>query len=157
LYFVASVGQQLLFLVLPLSLCTFRYVPPVTVEKRLKVFLEDRLSTLVPDNAVRIVAEPDESGLRIDDIIREIQAKHTHSGPGQRPVVLAIGPEGGYMPRELSMLQEQHGFRRVTLGSRILRTDAAVIVLLGLLHDALSREENNRLPRGVAVCTRAPK
>jgi RsmE family RNA methyltransferase len=112
----------------------------VTVEKRLKVFLEDRLPTLVPDNAVRIVAEPDASGLRIADVIREAQRAHDFDGAGQRPVVLAIGPEGGYMPRELSMLEELHRFRRVTLGSRILRTDAAVIVLLGLLQDALSRE-----------------
>ncbi len=50
---------------------------------------------------------------------------------GRRPV-LAIGPEGGWTDRELSLL-ESHGFRRCSLGPRILRTDTAAIALIARL------------------------
>ena len=48
-----------------------------------------------------------------------------------RPV-LAIGPEGGWTDDEVARL-EAHGFRRYSLGSRILRTDTATIALLARL------------------------
>jgi 16S rRNA (uracil1498-N3)-methyltransferase len=113
-------------------------VPPVSVEKRLKVFLEDTLDALVPKDATRIVAEPDDSGSRIADVIQLAARSVPRSA---REVVLAVGPEGGWMPREIYMLESLHGFHRVTLGHRILRTDSAVLILLGLLHDAMSREQ----------------
>jgi RsmE family RNA methyltransferase len=112
------------------------YIPRVSVEKRLKVFLEDRLQTLVPNDAVRIIAEPDAAGARIADVIRREALK----SPLSRQVVLAVGPEGGWMPREIFMLEQLHGFHKITLGLRILRTDSAVLILLGLVHDAMSRE-----------------
>ena len=48
-----------------------------------------------------------------------------------RPV-LAIGPEGGWTDNEVLRL-EAHGFRRMSLGPRILRTDTATIALLARL------------------------
>ena len=48
-----------------------------------------------------------------------------------RPV-LAIGPEGGWTDEEVARL-EAHGFRRMSLGPRILRTDTATIALLARL------------------------
>ena len=48
-----------------------------------------------------------------------------------RPV-LAIGPEGGWTDDEVARL-EAHGFRRMSLGPRILRTDTATIALLARL------------------------
>jgi RsmE family RNA methyltransferase len=112
-------------------------IPPVSVEKRLKVFLEDTLSTLVSENALRIIAEPDKAGKRIADVVRESACM----GRLPQEAVLAVGPEGGWMPREVYMLEELFGFQRVTLGNRILRTDCAVLILLGLLHDAMMREQ----------------
>ncbi len=50
---------------------------------------------------------------------------------GPRPV-LAIGPEGGWTDAEVALL-EAHGFRRFSLGPRILRTDTAAIALLARL------------------------
>ena len=50
---------------------------------------------------------------------------------GARPVV-AIGPEGGWTDDEVARL-EAHGFARRSLGPRILRTDTAVVALLGRL------------------------
>jgi RsmE family RNA methyltransferase len=56
------------------------------------------------------------------------------SGPVSRPV-LAIGPEGGWTDDEVARL-EAHGFRRMSLGPRILRTDTATIALLARLMPA---------------------
>ena len=48
-----------------------------------------------------------------------------------RPI-LAIGPEGGWTDDEVAQL-EAHGFRLMSLGPRILRTDTAAIALLAQL------------------------
>ena len=48
-----------------------------------------------------------------------------------RPI-LAIGPEGGWTDDEVTRL-EAHGFRQMSLGPRILRTDTATIALLARL------------------------
>ena len=46
--------------------------------------------------------------------------------------VLAIGPEGGWTDDEVAML-ERCGFRRYSLGSRILRTDTATVAIAARL------------------------
>jgi RsmE family RNA methyltransferase len=53
-------------------------------------------------------------------------------------VLLAVGPEGGWNDFEIQLL-ESHGFQRVGMGSRTLRTDTACIALLALVHDALRK------------------
>jgi 16S rRNA (uracil1498-N3)-methyltransferase len=47
-------------------------------------------------------------------------------------VVLAIGPEGGFIDREVSTFREI-GFTEVTLGPRILRVETALACLVGRL------------------------
>jgi RsmE family RNA methyltransferase len=49
-----------------------------------------------------------------------------------QPVVLAIGPEGGFIERELETFQEI-GFTAVSLGPRILRVETAIACLVGRL------------------------
>ena len=52
-------------------------------------------------------------------------------------VLLAVGPEGGWdEPDELDSLA-RHGFERVTLGERTLRTDVAVVSLLAIANEHL--------------------
>ena len=46
--------------------------------------------------------------------------------------IVAVGPEGGWSDYELRMF-EAVGFRRVSLGPRVLRTDTAVVALLAQL------------------------
>ena len=48
------------------------------------------------------------------------------------PVVLAVGPEGGFSDNECVALQ-QHGFVGVKLGPRILRTETAALAALSAL------------------------
>jgi 16S rRNA (uracil1498-N3)-methyltransferase len=47
-------------------------------------------------------------------------------------VVVMVGPEGGFDSREVRRVQER-GFIPVTLGRRILRTETAAIVLVGIV------------------------
>jgi RsmE family RNA methyltransferase len=49
-----------------------------------------------------------------------------------QPVILAIGPEGGFIEREVETFQEI-GFTAVSLGPRILRVETAIACLIGRL------------------------
>jgi 16S rRNA (uracil1498-N3)-methyltransferase len=55
-------------------------------------------------------------------------------GPREGPVVIGIGPEGGFAPAELKLFEEK-GALRTSLGSRILRLETAVVVALARLVD----------------------
>lgn len=49
-------------------------------------------------------------------------------------------PEGGWEePNELDLF-EQHRFQKVTLGTRVLRSDVAVVSLLALANEVCSKE-----------------
>ena len=52
------------------------------------------------------------------------------------PVVLAIGPEGGFEPDETERLTEA-GFRKVSIAGGILRMETAAIVALGIVRSRL--------------------
>jgi 16S rRNA (uracil1498-N3)-methyltransferase len=47
-------------------------------------------------------------------------------------VAMMVGPEGGFESEEVRRAQEE-GFIPVTLGQRIMRTETAAIVLVGIL------------------------
>ena len=51
-----------------------------------------------------------------------------------KKILVAVGPEGGWEDDEVNQLLSK-GFFLASLGPRILRTDMAVSVLLGLAHD----------------------
>ena len=55
--------------------------------------------------------------------------------PGDRGVVVAIGPEGGWSPRDREILREA-GFSGLRLGPRILRTETAGIAAIAALQSA---------------------
>jgi 16S rRNA (uracil1498-N3)-methyltransferase len=52
--------------------------------------------------------------------------------PGNRPIIIAIGPEGGWSPGDRAALADA-GFIGVRLGPRILRTETAGIVAIAAL------------------------
>jgi 16S rRNA (uracil1498-N3)-methyltransferase len=49
----------------------------------------------------------------------------------EKPMALAVGPEGGLAEEEVALLRER-GFTPVTLGRRILRAETAALALLAL-------------------------
>jgi 16S rRNA (uracil1498-N3)-methyltransferase len=53
------------------------------------------------------------------------------------PIVLAVGPEGGFEPDETQRLVES-GFRRVSIAGGILRMETAAIVALGIVRSRLA-------------------
>ena len=94
-------------------------MPSLKTRRSFRRFLRDELDEMFP-TANRIVAHPyaDDGGARAE-------------APSGRPL-LAIGPEGGWTDGEVELL-ESHGFRRFSLGPRILRTDTAVVAMLARL------------------------
>ena len=59
-----------------------------------------------------------------------------------KPVVLAIGPEGGFIDREVNTFRDI-GFTEVNLGPRILRVETALAFLVGRLSDRFQRPEDS--------------
>jgi RsmE family RNA methyltransferase len=95
-------------------------VPPVIeFKKRFKPFVEDEFPALLGD---AVIAHPYAS-----------QSWKSYLDSGHKetmPKVLCIGAEGGWIDYEVDLLC-QHGCTAVSLGQRILRTEAVVNVLLG--------------------------
>ena len=94
-------------------------VPVVSVQRRFRPYIEDCLGAEFP-GTLRLVAHPGAAATP-----RGLMA-------GDRRVLLAVGPEGGWTPFEIDLL-EQHGFERFALGTRTLRTDTACIALLSAI------------------------
>ena len=108
-------------------------MPRVLVRDRLRPFVEDELGDLFATAGQRLIAHPvpDPNGSEPPTV-------------GSEPTVIAIGPEGGWVPFELELLKA-HGFHPIVLGARTLRVEAFVPFVLGWLqaHEA-------RPSRGVA-------
>lgn len=83
-------------------------------------FVEDRLDTHFTGVTRKLLAHPTPSASPL-----------APSAPNER-TLLAIGPEGGWVPFEVELL-EKAGFRALSLGERILRVEVAVPYLLGRL------------------------
>lgn len=96
--------------------------PTLEVRERLKPFVEDELSTWAPPGALKLLPHP-----------------HTASPlrpvPTATHVVLAIGPDGGWVPFEVELFQK-NGFAPVSLGPRVLRGEVAVPAVLGAVRAA---------------------
>ena len=92
-------------------------VPEVTLRRLFKPFVEDELPGLAADGR-RLVAHPAASA----ECPRAVAP----------PVTLAIGPEGGFTPYEVGLLEPQ-GFDAVSLGPRVLRVEQVVPFVVGRL------------------------
>ncbi|MCY1277079.1 RNA methyltransferase, RsmE family [compost metagenome] len=104
-------------LVLGLEQARDTVLPEVSIEKRFKPFVEDRLPALAAGTQ-GLVGHPGE----FPACPRAVEG----------PVTLAIGPEGGWIPYEVDKLREA-GLQPVQLGARILRVETAVPALLARL------------------------
>lgn len=110
----AAIREQLL---LGLEQARDTVLPEVSIEKRFKPFVEDRLPQLA-DGTRGLVGHPGDYPAcprALDE-----------------PVTLAIGPEGGWILYEVDKLAAA-GLQPVQLGARILRVETAVSALLARL------------------------
>lgn len=96
-------------------------MPEVICRRSFRRFVADELDAMFPTER-RIVAHPYGAG-------NPLPAANPDS---RQPLLLAIGPEGGWTDDEVALL-EAKGFTRYSLGPRILRTDTAAIALLAKL------------------------
>jgi RsmE family RNA methyltransferase len=109
-----SLRQQL---ILGLEQAKDTALPELRLARLFRPFVEDELPGLLA-GGTGFVAHP---GLG--------------SGPGtvlQPPLILAIGPEGGWIEAEVRSLFEA-GLKPLDLGPRILRTETALATLVGRL------------------------
>ena len=91
-------------------------VPPtIELRERFKPFIEDELSSF--GTTTRLVPHPTASA-------------PLAPVPRSQRVLLAIGPDGGWVPFEVELLA-RHGFVPVSLGERILRVEVAVPTVIG--------------------------
>ena len=102
-------------------------LPTIQLERAFGKWLEGgRFEEQFAGQPDRIVAHPSD----LKDL-NDLKVPNDLKSAIGRPV-LAIGPEGGWTDDEVLRL-EAHGFRRMSLGPRILRTDTATIALLARL------------------------
>ncbi|WP_347329497.1 16S rRNA (uracil(1498)-N(3))-methyltransferase [Marinimicrobium locisalis] len=92
--------------------------PKVHFHPRFKPFAEDILPTLMAEDPLALVAHPYRAAPCPSHV--------------KRPVMMAVGPEGGFIDFEVEHLKEK-GFQAVHLGERILKTETAIPFLLGRL------------------------
>ena len=94
--------------------------PELSLEDRFRPYVEDRLPALL-QGRLGLVAHPG-APTRLADL----------SLAPDQAVTVALGPEGGFLPFEVELL-EAAGMRPVALGPRILRVETAVVAVLASL------------------------
>jgi 16S rRNA (uracil1498-N3)-methyltransferase len=92
-------------------------VPEITIYKRFRPFVEDVLPSLIAGQHA-YVAHPYAEAMMPTAL--------------NQPTVLVIGPEGGFIPFEVDLL-EKNGVQAASIGSRILRCETAVASIVGRL------------------------
>ena len=109
--------QMLFQLKLGLEQAGDTHMPTIHLRKRFKPFVEDELPGLAQGRQAW-VAHP--------------YGADTAPSATDQPTLVAVGPEGGFIPYEVEKLKEA-GLQPLTLGRRILRVETAIPVLLARL------------------------
>jgi len=95
------------------------YLPQVSIHERFRPFVEDFIPTVANTYKRMLVAHPD----------GKLDMKQAFAAGTEGRILLAVGPEGGWVDFEIDKFIAQH-FVPVSMGSRVLRTDTAVVALL---------------------------
>lgn len=138
----SSMGVKRIFLIHARRVEKSYWNSPILDEKKIKeqliLGLEQSRDTIMPEVWLRQKFKPFVED-DLPDLIKGTLPLVAHPGTSEPcpnqvrcPVTLAIGPEGGFMPYEVEML-EGAGFGAVNIGERILRVETAVPVLLSKL------------------------
>lgn len=98
------------------------FLPQLTIHQRFRPFVEDYIPAIAKTYTRMLLAHPEaEKGLQ------QVAGKGINGR-----TLLAVGPEGGWVDFEIEKFIEQ-SFVPISLSSRILRTDTAVVSLLAQL------------------------
>jgi len=106
-------------------------LPEVHVHTQFKPFVEDVLPALP---GIRLLAHPG-AAAGLYDLMAPAKGGRKNS------VLLAVGPEGGFVEYECARFAEQ-GFAAFSMGSRILHVDTAVVALLAQLNLLLAASDS---------------
>lgn len=98
-----------------LEQCIDTRLPRVLLEKRFRPFVEDKLPAICVNR---------------DSLLADHRTNATFPSEPKTPGLLAIGPEGGFIPFEMELLRKT-GLREVSLGPRVLRVESAIHGALG--------------------------
>jgi RsmE family RNA methyltransferase len=109
-----AIRQQL---ILGLEQACDSRLPEFQLHSLFKPFVEDQLPALATGQ-LGLVAHPYSANRCPVEIAQ--------------PTMLAVGPEGGFIPYEINKLHSS-GFKSVHIGSRILRVETAIPALLSRL------------------------
>jgi 16S rRNA (uracil1498-N3)-methyltransferase len=71
---------------------------------------------------INIVADENKSSNGTNDLVKILKSNH-------KSITILVGPEGGFSPSELKIFSNL-GFKSVSLGKRILRSETAAIYLI---------------------------
>ncbi len=138
----AALGIKRIFIIETLRVEKSYWSSPVlspdAIRERLLLGLEQGGDTMLPVVELKRRFKPLAED-RLPPLIKGACALAGHPAADERcpfnvnpPAVLAIGPEGGFIPFEIDLLRGI-GFRPVTLGVRILRTEQAIPAFAGRL------------------------
>lgn len=97
-------------------------VPEVSIHKRFRPFVEDYLSGITDQYSACLVAHPETEKNLPEALAERLNGR----------LLLAVGPEGGWVDFEIDKFKEQ-GFTSFNMGPRILRVETAVVALLAQL------------------------
>ena len=95
------------------------WLPEISVHTRFRPFVEDFLPVISHNYSTGLIAHPGVQK-KLADIV---------STPITNRILLAIGPEGGWVDFEINSFEKQ-GFQSFEMGPRILKVDTAVSTLL---------------------------
>ncbi|MFH1593238.1 MAG: 16S rRNA (uracil(1498)-N(3))-methyltransferase [Candidatus Omnitrophota bacterium] len=92
-------------------------MPKIQFRKKFKPFAEDELPDMIKGSQA---------------FVANCEGDAAHPIKGDRPVILVIGPEGGFIPYEIERLKKS-GCRAVNFGERIMNVETAVVACISRL------------------------
>lgn len=115
-------------------------LPCIIVSKEFDRFISEIGDAYSKDTRIlRFVAHPYTlSAIDGDEGVKKLsEYLMAHAGDEVDRIVIAVGPEAGWQDDEVKQFISRH-FKQIHLGSRILRTDVAVPVLLGIANEFIN-------------------
>jgi len=114
-------------------------LPEVTVHMQLKPLVEDEMGAQSSQYSHKLLFHPGYPGVPATPV-EQLDLPVPVEGQ-QGSVLVAIGPEGGWVDFELELFLEA-GFKCVSMGPRILRTDVATVAAVMLVKAAIARSSH---------------